>query len=92
MKTSELIDSAAEKAGISKKDAKGFYDALVDTVLAVAAKKEEVDLGKLGKLKVKHQAARTARNPATGAEIAVAAKDVPNFAAGKALKDAVLGA
>ncbi len=92
MKTNELIDSAAEKAGLSKKDAKGFYDALVATVLEAAGKKEEIDLGKLGKIKIVHKAAGTARNPATGAEIPVPAKDVPKFSAGKALKDAALGA
>jgi len=38
---------------------------------------------------VKERAARTGRNPQTGAEIQIAAAKVPNFKAGKALKDAV---
>jgi nucleoid DNA-binding protein len=92
MKTKELIDSVAEKAGLDKKQATAAFEAVVASVLEAASKKEEVELGKLGKIKIIHKAAGTARNPATGAEIATPAKDVPKFTAGKALKDAALGA
>ena len=91
MKKSELIDAVAEKTGSSKADAKKFFDGLTEVVLATVGQKQEVDLGSLGKIKVVHKDAGTARNPATGEQMQVAAKDVPKFAAGKALKDAANG-
>jgi nucleoid DNA-binding protein len=91
MKTKELIDSVAEKAGLDKKQATAAFEAVVATVLEAASKKEEVELGKLGKIKIAHRPAGTGRNPATGAVVQTEAKDVPKFSAGKALKDAALG-
>lgn len=41
-----------------------------------------------GTFKVSARAARKGRNPQTGAEIQIAAANVPSFKAGKALKDA----
>ncbi len=89
MKTKDLIEKVAAETNRSKSDAKIVFDAIVDTVMSALKAKEEVELGSLGKIKVVHKAAGTARNPATGAEIAVPAKDVPKFSFGKAAKDAV---
>lgn len=48
----------------------------------------EAVLPGLGKLKATHRAARTGRNPQTGAEIHIPAKRAPTFTPAKALKDA----
>jgi DNA-binding protein HU-beta len=92
MKKSELVDALAEKTGLSKADAKKTFDALTEIVLGAVTAKQDVELGSLGKIKVVHKPAGTARNPATGAQMDVAAKDVPKFTASKALKEAALGA
>ena len=42
-----------------------------------------------GTFSVSHRAARSGRNPATGATIKIPAANVPKFKAGKKLKDAV---
>ncbi|MGO1749481.1 MAG: HU family DNA-binding protein, partial [Marinobacter sp.] len=52
-------------------------------------KGDQVTLIGFGTFSVKDRAARTGRNPQTGAEIKIAASKVPGFKAGKALKDAV---
>ena len=50
---------------------------------------DSVALVGFGTFSVKHRAARSGRNPQTGAEIQIAAANVPSFKAGKALKDSV---
>ena len=50
---------------------------------------EKVQLVGFGSFEVKTRAERIGRNPATGAEIKIAASKVPTFKAGKALKDIV---
>ena len=50
---------------------------------------ESVTLIGFGSFKVNKRDARKGRNPRTGEEINIAAKNVPKFVAGKALKDAV---
>jgi len=50
---------------------------------------ESVSLVGFGTFSVKGRAARTGRNPQTGAAIQIAASNFPGFKAGKALKDVV---
>ncbi|MFT6909921.1 MAG: DNA-binding protein HU-beta, partial [Oleiphilaceae bacterium] len=50
---------------------------------------DQVTLIGFGTFSVKDRAARTGRNPQTGAEIQIAAAKIPSFKAGKGLKDAV---
>ncbi|MDG2392724.1 MAG: HU family DNA-binding protein, partial [Thalassotalea sp.] len=64
-------------------------DSLISTVTAELAGGGEVSLVGFGTYKVSDRAARTGRNPQTGAEIQIKAAKVPSFKAGKALKDAV---
>lgn len=88
MKTKELIDSVAQKLDKPKTEVKAIFDAIVEASLEAVGKNEEVELGVLGKIKVKETAARKARNPSTGVEIDVPAGRAPKFTFGKALKDA----
>ena len=79
MNKTQLIDVIAEKAELSKTQAKA---ALESTLAAITESLKEGDA-------VKERAARTGRNPQTGKEIKIAAANVPAFVSGKALKDAV---
>ena len=89
MNKTELVDAIAKKTGLSKKDAAAAVDAFVDTVSATLKKKDKVQLVGFGTFQTSKRAARTGRNPQTGAEIKIKASTVPQFKAGKALKDAV---
>lgn len=89
MNKSELVSSMAEAAGISKSDAEKALDAFTDTVTSALAKDDKVSLIGFGTFSTSKRAARTGRNPQTGAEIQIAAKTVPKFKAGKRLKDAL---
>lgn len=89
MNKSELIEAIAASADIPKAAAGRALDAVVATITSELNKGEQVALVGFGTFSVKDRAARTGRNPQTGAEIQIAAAKVPGFKAGKALKDAV---
>lgn len=89
MNKTELIESIAASADLSKAAAGRALDAVVDGITDALKKGDSVVLVGFGTFAVKARAARVGRNPRTGAEIQIAAANVPSFKAGKALKDAV---
>lgn len=89
MNKSELIDSIAASADISKADASRALDATLEAVTGALKKGDSVSLVGFGTFAVKRREARDGRNPQTGQTIKIAAANVPGFKAGKALKDAV---
>jgi len=86
---SELIDQIAEDAEISKAAAGRALDAAMGAVTKALKKGDTVTLVGFGTFYVGKRAARTGRNPQTGAAIKIKSAKVPKFRAGKALKDAV---
>lgn len=89
MNKSELIEAIAASADIPKAAATRALDAMIDAVTDTLKNGDSVALVGFGTFAVKERAARTGRNPQTGAPIEIAAAKVPSFKAGKALKDAV---
>lgn len=89
MTKAELIANVAKKAEITQKDTEAVVNAFFTTVQEALAQGENVQVIGFGTFEVRERAARTGRNPQTGAEIQIAAAKVPAFKAGKALKDAV---
>ena len=87
----ELIASIAEKTGLTKKDSEKALNAVICTLTGALAKEEKIAIAGFGTFEVRHKAARTGKNPQTGAAIKIAASKAPAFKAGKALKDAVAG-
>jgi len=86
---SELIEAIAESADITKAEAGRALDATIAAVTGALKEGDQVALVGFGTFSVKDRAARTGRNPQTGAPIEIAAAKIPGFKAGKALKDAV---
>ncbi|MFQ3210153.1 MAG: DNA-binding protein HU-beta [Colwellia sp.] len=89
MNKSELVAKIAEGADITKASAGRALDSLIQSITAELAGGGEVTLVGFGTYKVNDRAARTGRNPQTGAEIQISAAKVPAFKAGKVLKDTV---
>ncbi len=89
MNKSQLIDKIADGADISKAAAGRALDAVIDAVGEALKEGDQVALVGFGTFAVRERAARSGRNPQTGATIEIAAGKVPAFKAGKALKDAV---
>jgi DNA-binding protein HU-beta len=88
MNKGELIDVVA-KTTCSKAEAGKAVDAVLLAIKKALKKGEKVTLVGFGTFSVAKRSARTGRNPQTGKPIKIAAKKVPKFTAGKALKDAV---
>ena len=86
---SELIDQIAKSADLSKAAAGRALDATIAAVKTSLKKGGMVTLVGFGTFYVGKRAARTGRNPRTGAALKIKAAKVPKFRAGKGLKDAV---
>lgn len=89
MTKADLVNSIAEKAGLSKADAEKALKAFTDAITDAMKAGEKVSLVGFGTFSVGERAARTGQNPQTGAKINIPAAKVPKFKAGKALKDAI---
>ena len=89
MNKNELVAAVAEKSELSKQDAGSAVDAVFDVIQSSMAKGEDIRLVGFGTFSVSHRAASKGRNPSTGAEVDIPARNVPKFAAGKGLKDAI---
>jgi len=82
MNKAELIEAMAAGADISKADAKKALDSFIDATSGSLKKGNRVALVGFGSFSVSQRAARTGRNPQTGKEIKIAAKNVVKFKAG----------
>jgi len=88
MNKGDLVNAVAEVVS-TKKEAQEAVDRIFETIKNALKKQDAVQIVGFGSFKVNERAARTGRNPQTGEEIQIAARMVPKFVPGKALKDAV---
>jgi DNA-binding protein HU-beta len=91
MNKQDLVDAVAAKTGATKTETAEMLDALIATITAAVTRGDTVQLVGFGSFSTGARAARTGRNPATGAEIQIPAAKTVKFTAGKAFKDAVNG-
>ncbi|TET18446.1 MAG: HU family DNA-binding protein [Candidatus Cloacimonadota bacterium] len=89
MNKQDFIDRIAKNADISKREAKDAIDTLFSEVTKALKKGKKVTFVGFGTFSTRRRKKRKGRNPKTGATIQIAAKRVPKFSAGKALKEAV---
>ena len=89
MNRKELIDALATKTGSTKADAERNLAAFIDVVTETLTAGDDIALVGFGTFEVRERAARIGRNPATGAELKIAASKSPAFKPGATLKAAV---
>ena len=89
MNKAELIDAIASESGLSKVDAKKALDGFVAATANALKAGDRISLVGFGSFSVSNRAARTGRNPQTGKEIQIAAKNVVRFKAGSDLSTKV---
>ena len=89
MNKSDLINAIADSADLSKADAGRALDATVDAITNSLKANDSVSLVGFGTFLVRERAARSGRNPQTGATIQIAASKSVGFKAGKALKESL---
>jgi DNA-binding protein HU-beta len=89
MNKRELINTVAGRTGDSKAATGEAIDAVLGASMHALIADDGVQLLGFGSFSTGQRAARTGRNPSTGAEIQIAAARTVRFTAGKAFKDAV---
>lgn len=89
MNKAELIDTVAEKADVSKKDADAVLSAVIESIMESVAGGDKVSLVGFGSFEPRDRKARDGRNPQTGETIKIPATTVPAFSAGKGFKEMV---
>jgi len=95
MNKTEMAEKLAKKCDLSQAKAAEAIDCIFSTKDGHGIIAIELDAGRkvqipgFGTFESRHRKARDGRNPATGATIRIAAKNVPAFKAGKGLKDRV---
>ena len=89
MTKAELIDAVAAAAGVTKADAERTVGAFFDIVVSSTKKGDKVAWPGFGSFSTSKSAARTGRNPQTGAEVKIAASTRMKFTASSTLKAAL---
>ena len=89
MNKGELIAFVQKELDETKAGAERCVNAVIDGIKKGVKKDKSVQMVGFGTFSIRKRAARTGRNPQTGAEIQIAAAKVPGFKPGKALKDSV---
>ena len=89
MNKSELIDAIASSANLTKADAGRALEGFTNAITQALQAGDSVSLIGFGTFSVKERAARKGRNPKTGQEIDIPASKVPEFKAGKKLREFV---
>ncbi len=89
MNKSELIAAIANDCGLTKVDVEKVVNSLISTVTSALKKDVKVNIPGFVTISKAKRSARTGRNPQTGKEIKIAAKNVAKFKAGKTLQDSV---
>ncbi len=88
MNKGDLINEVA-KIVSTKKQAQEVVDCVFTTLTESLKQSDTVQIAGFGSFKTSRREARTGRNPQTGAEIKIEARNVPKFVPAKALKEAV---
>jgi DNA-binding protein HU-beta len=88
MNKSEVIAAMAQALN-NKKDAESALNGLLDAISRALSNGDKVTLPGLGTFKVSKRKARNGRNPRNGEVIHIKARNVPHFAPGKKLRDAI---
>lgn len=91
MTKADLIDALANEYELSKREAGETIDFVLESIMSTLASGEKVQLIPFGAWNIRERKRREGRNPQTGEKLMIAARRVPAFTPGKALREAVAG-
>lgn len=86
---SDIVKTVASQTGASQSATRPVVNTVFDAILGKLSEGEDVSIAGFGKFTLKTRAARTARNPQTGAPVQVPERTVVKFTPAKALKDSI---
>lgn len=88
MNKADLVSQVADAADLTKVQAAKVIDGAIKGIMGALEQGEKVTLVGFGTFSVAKRKARTGRNPSTGKELKIPAKQVPKFSAGSKLREA----
>ena len=89
MNKGELIDAIAAESELTKKDSKEALEAIIKVTGEALKKGEKIALVGFGSFSVVTRAARTGKNPSTGATLQIPEKKAIKFSVGSELDEAI---
>lgn len=89
MNKAELTTAISKSTGLSQKDSSAALESMIETIKKTLKKGAKVQLVGFGSFEVRKRKARNGVNPQSGEKIKIAARKIPKFNPGKALKDLV---
>ncbi|WP_458120579.1 HU family DNA-binding protein [Paenibacillus sp. Z6-24] len=89
MNKTDLINNISNNSGLTKRDVETVLNGFLDEITSALSSGDKVQLIGFGTFETRKRAARTGRNPQTGAELNIPESNVPAFKAGNKLKEAV---
>ena len=91
MNKADLVNMVSAATGETKTVDSSIVDKTIDTIIESVVEGKKVSLLGFGSFEPRDRSARQGLNPKTGEKIAIPAKRVPTFSAGKLFKDRVQG-
>lgn len=89
MTKADLVETVANEAEMTKKDAEKLVEIIFDTIVETLNNGEKIELRGFGSFRLRQRNARQGRNPKTGEMVNIPAKRVAYFKPGKELKEIV---
>lgn len=89
MTKAELVEEVAKSSDLSKKDAEVIVQTVLDSIVESLRSGTKVELRGFGSFRLRSRSERQGRNPKTGDQVHVPAKEVPYFKPGKGLKELI---
>ncbi len=89
MNKQELTAAISKQTGLSQKDSTAALESMIETIKKALKKGNKVQLVGFGSFEVRKRQARNGVNPQSGEKIKIAARKIPKFNPGKALKEIV---
>ena len=86
MTKAELIEEVAKESGLTKKNSEVVVQTVLDSITDALQRGEGVELRGFGSFRIRNRLPRQGRNPKTGTNVSVPAKNIPYFKPGKDLK------
>jgi integration host factor subunit beta len=87
MNKTDVIEAIASEVEISEREAKGIIKTILEVMTTALVCGESIEIRGFGSFRLRARRMKEGRNPKTGATVAVPAKKVPFFKAGKELKE-----
>jgi len=89
MTKAELVEAVSQVSDLTRKHSEVIVDAVFSSIMDALQRGDKIELRGFGSFRIRNRASRRGRNPKTGAKVAVPAKSVPHFKAGKELRELI---